>query len=413
VPSVINMPAVAAGATEVVLAEWSVEEGASFGPRDAYAVIETDKATVDLEHDSDAVLLRRLVPAGATVGIGAPIALVAAPGEEVPDLEAALAAAGVRTAAAAPAKAPATAPETSEPSAAPEAPAAPEPGRVFTSPLARRLAREAGLDLAGLRGTGPRNRILRRDVERAVAARSEHRDTTAELETAESGTAESEAVPHTRVRRAVARRLVASTQEVPHFRVRGSARVDQLLDLRREVRDAGLEVSLNDLVVRAVARAHRAVPEMNVVWSQDAVAQHTRVDVGIAAATERGLLTPVVRDVADRPLREVVKDTRNLLERARTGRLTQDELEGGTVSVSNLGMYGIEDFDAIINPPQSSILAVGGVREEVVVEDGTPAVGRVLRFTLSVDHRPLDGAVAARWMRAFTDLVEAPAGILL
>ncbi|MBM9463456.1 2-oxo acid dehydrogenase subunit E2 [Aeromicrobium sp. YIM 150415] len=405
-PSIIHMPAVAAGAAEVVLAEWSVEEGAALVSAEPYAVIETDKAIVDLESETDGLLVRQLVAPGTSVEIGAPIALIAAPGEQVDDAEAALTDLGVG------AERPSPAADEVKDVEAP-APATPPTTRVFSSPLARRMAREAGLRVEDLRGTGPGGRIVRRDVEEAVAAAATA-DHSRAPSVSPAPAVEAPVRPSAadRVRRATAERLTASKQQIPHFYVRGSARVDRLLSLREELRDDETPVSVNDLIVRAVAQAHRAVPELNVVWDDGQIHSQERVDIAIAVATDRGLLTPVVRDVAGRSLREVVASTRDLLDRAKSGRLAQHELEGGSVSVSNLGMFGVEDFAAIINPPQSSILAVGAVTEQVIVVDGAPVVGRVLRFTLSVDHRPVDGVVAARWMRCFTDLLEHPLRIL-
>lgn len=426
-PTLIRMPAVAAGATEVVLAEWPVAEKQAFAAHQTYAVIETDKAVVDLEAEADGVLVRALVPAGAKVEVGDPIALVAAPGEQVDDVEAALSALGISTPDAPDAH---VFPErrevpepAAEPAAAPAAPAAPPAAdrRVFASPLARRLARDAGLATADLVGTGPGGRVVRRDVERAIAARhtgAEAAAATAPVPTptsvpsapASTGTTE---VPHTRLRRAVATRLTQSKQQAPHFYVSGSARVDRLLALRAEVVEAtGTKVSVNDLVVRAVGRAHQLVPELNVTWSDDAVVQHSQVDIGIAVSTERGLMTPVVTDVTGRSLLDLASATKDLATRAAEGGLRQHELEGGTVAVSNLGMFGVEEFSAIINPPHASILAVGAARQEAVVVDGALEVGTVMRFVLSVDHRPVDGVVAGRWMAAFVRLLEHPAGIL-
>lgn len=399
-PSLIRMPAVAAGATEVVLAEWPVAEAASFVAHQTYAVIETDKAVVDLEAEADGVLVRALVPAGAKVEVGAPIALVAAPGEQVDDVAAALASLGVA--------------DTARPE--------PDRRRVFASPLARRLARDAGLTTADLTGTGPGGRVVRRDVELAIAARHAAPATTPAATPAAApdvpavaappagGTTE---VPHSRLRRAVAARLTQSKQETPHFYVSGTARVDRLLALREEITEAtGTKVSVNDLVVRAVARTHELVPELNVTWTDNAVVRHERVDVGIAVATDRGLVTPVVTDVTGRSVLDLARTTRDLATRAAEGGLRQHELEGGTVAVTNLGMLGVEEFSAIINPPHASILAVGAARQEAVVVDGALEVGTVMRVVLSVDHRPVDGVAAGRWMQAFLRLVEHPAGVL-
>jgi pyruvate dehydrogenase E2 component (dihydrolipoamide acetyltransferase) len=219
--------------------------------------------------------------------------------------------------------------------------------------------------------------------------------------------------PLSRMRRAVAARLTESVTSAPHFYVRGVARVDELLRMRADLNDgAEVKVSVNDLVVKAVAKAHRSVPEMNVVWTGEAIRSFSSVDVAVAVATDTGLVTPVVRGVDALPVTAIARATRDFAARAREGRLQQSELEGGTVTVSNLGMYGVEEFAAILNPPQASILAVGAAREEAVVTDGRLEVGTVLRVTLSVDHRPVDGAIAARWMAAFVSLLERPVRIL-
>jgi pyruvate dehydrogenase E2 component (dihydrolipoamide acetyltransferase) len=229
----------------------------------------------------------------------------------------------------------------------------------------------------------------------------------------EFGAASYTDVPNTRMRQAIARRLTESKQTAPHFYVRGSARVDRLLALRREVNEDGaVKVSVNGLLVKAVACAHVRVPGLNVQWAGDAIRHFDGVDVAVAVATEHGIVTPVVRGVDRLSVSEVAVRTRDLAERARDRRLQQHELEGGTITVTNLGMYGTEEFAAIINPPQAAILAVGAARPEAVAKDGEVAVATVLHVTLAVDHRPVDGATAADWMRTFLSLLERPAQIL-
>jgi pyruvate dehydrogenase E2 component (dihydrolipoamide acetyltransferase) len=206
---------------------------------------------------------------------------------------------------------------------------------------------------------------------------------------------------------------VESKQTAPHFYLRATLRADRLVALRAELNEgAPTRVSLNDLMIRAVAAAHLRVPEMNVVWTPDAVRAHHTVDIAVAVATDRGLVTPVVRDVASLSVTALAARVRDLAARARDGKLRQDELEGGTISVTNLGMYGVDEFAAIINPPHAAILAVGAVRDEPVVEDGALAVGKLMTVTLSVDHRPVDGVVAARWLAELRDLIEHPVRIL-
>jgi pyruvate dehydrogenase E2 component (dihydrolipoyllysine-residue acetyltransferase) len=414
---VLRMPGVAANATDAVLAEWLVEESGDFAAADAIATVETEKAAVDVEADMAGRVLKTLVPPGAQVEVGDPIAVLGDPGEQVDDLDALLASLGV---------APATevvVPERrdvpSDPeSAAPlaeevEIPTVPDPrpagavnGRVFASPLARKIARDNGLGFDEITGTGPRGRILRRDVDAALVGRVA---TPAERPVA----AAYEEIPHSRIRRATARRLTESKQNAPHFYVRATVRAEKLLALRATLnQDESIRVSVNDLVVKAVAAAHVRVPEMNVTWTEDAVRRYAAVDIAVAVATDRGLMTPVVRDVASLTLTRLSANVRDLAERARDGKLRQDDLEGGTIAVTNLGMYGVEEFAAILNPPQAAILAVGAARPEPVVVDGRIEPATVLRVTLSVDHRPVDGVIAARWMTAFVSLLERPVRIL-
>jgi pyruvate dehydrogenase E2 component (dihydrolipoamide acetyltransferase) len=414
----LRMPEVAANTLEATLSDWPLGEGAEFSDGDAIATVETDKAVVDVPAEGRGVIVRTLVAPGATVAVGAPMALLADPGEVVDDVDAVLRDLGGAAGAAA-VETPAPVDDPDAPVALdgqtpPEAvvgPATPaRPVRIFASPLARRLARDLGLELEDLAGTGPGGRIVRDDVRRAAAARE---TAPAPASAPEGGAPAYEDVPHSRMRRAIAARLAGSHREAPVFQLRGSARVDALLALRAQLNDSGpVKVSLNDLVVAAAARTHVAVPELNVIWTPDAVRRFRQVDVAVAVATDRGLVTPVLRDVGGRTVTAIATAGADLVERARAGTLRQDELEGGALTVSNLGAFGVEDFTAVINPPQSAILAVGAARQEAVVTDGALGVATVLRVTLSVDHRPVDGATAARWLRAFLALLEAPLRIL-
>lgn len=429
---VLRMPGVAANATEAVLAEWLVEEEGDFAAADAIATVETEKAAVDVEADAAGRLLKTLVPPGAQVEVGDPIAVLGDPGEEVDDLDALLSSLGV---------APATdvvVPErrdvpTDPESAAPLAeeiekpaplvlqPAGRLDGRVFASPLARKLAKDAALNIDEIAGTGPRGRILRRDVDAVVAARastnaawgkSEEEQTVPPAVPAVGATTYDE-IPHSRIRRATARRLNESKQQVPHFYLRATVRAEALLALREELNDGvDTRISVNDLVVKAVATAHRRVPDMNVTWTEDAVRRYHAADVAVAVATDRGLMTPVLRDVGSLRISALAAAVRDAAARAREGRLRPDELEGGSIAVTNLGMFGVEEFAAIINPPQAAILAVGAIQDEPVVESGAVVAGKVLHLTLSVDHRPVDGVVAARWLEGLVRLLEHPARAL-
>jgi pyruvate dehydrogenase E2 component (dihydrolipoamide acetyltransferase) len=439
VAHLLRVPEIAAGTTEAVLATWPVAENSPYSATDVIATVETAKAVIDIEAEENGVILRRLVPEGADVAVGQPIALIGAPGESAENIEDELRAQGITPATPAVVAAPApAAPAPAPQSAAPQSAAAGAngaPGRIFISPLARRLARASDLDLWAIPGTGPNGRIMRRDVERAArTVTDDPAETQAEAQPAakpgtppvviapgtpaaviapESG--DYREVPHSRGRRAIATRLTMSKQTVPHFYVSGTARAGKLLRLRAELNEGagGVRISLNDLVIKAVARAHQLVPAMNVVWTPDAVRSFTWVDVGVAIASPRGLVTPVLRAVDRSGIGAVAAAVGDLVERAGSGRLTPRELEGGTTTVTNLGMFGTENFAAIINPPQASILAVGAVRSVPVVKKGKLAVGSVMEVTLSVDHRAVDGSTAAEWMRAFVSVIQHPAQILL
>jgi pyruvate dehydrogenase E2 component (dihydrolipoamide acetyltransferase) len=437
VPTLLRMPEVAANATEAVLADWLVAENVEFAAAHPIASVETEKAVVDVEAEDAGVVLKTLVPPGAQVEVGAPIALLGTPGEKVGDLDEVLAELGVSVSSApviperrdvpdVPRVDPGSGapvppePEPAAPVVSRLAALAPQPseprqnGRVFASPLARKIAKDNGLAVEDLVGTGPRGRILRRDVDAAVANQSvvEVRGAPAtSLETTAPALVAAD-IPHNRLRRATAARLTESKQTAPHFYVRATVRAEALVALRAEINAGDVKVSVNDLVVKAVAAAHRAVPEMNVMWTADAVRTFDTVDVAVAVATDRGLMTPVVRDVTSLSVSAVADKVRDLATRARAGKLKQDELEGGTISVTNLGMYGVEEFAAIINPPHAAILAVGAVRDEPVVEDGAVVPGKLMTVTLSVDHRPVDGVVAARWLAVLKELLEHPVRML-
>jgi pyruvate dehydrogenase E2 component (dihydrolipoamide acetyltransferase) len=453
----LRMPEVAANAVEAVLSEWPVPENTPFTAQDPIATVETEKAVVDVPADANGVILKTLVTAGTVVEVGTPIALLGDPGELVEDLGALLAELGV-------APDPVTASSVMPPANAPEGVAVKGDSvangsgvadgagatngagvahgdsaangagvangdgvRIFSSPLARRLAREAGLEIANLTGTGPGGRIVRRDVEQATGALAAEPQVSPPLDPGavvprasvtveQTEVAAYEDIPHTRMRRAIAARLTESTREAPHFYLRGTARVDRLLRLRERLNDSGtvssVKISVNDLVVTAAARAHVLVPAMNVIWTADAVRSFSAVDISVAVATDGGLVTPVLRGVDRMTLSAVAAASSDLVRRARSGQLRQDELDGGTLTVTNLGGHGTEEFAAIINPPQSAILAVGAALEAPVVRRGKLRVGNVMRVTLSIDHRPIDGVVAARWMAAFLALLESPVRIL-
>ncbi|MBU1586882.1 MAG: 2-oxo acid dehydrogenase subunit E2 [Actinobacteria bacterium] len=404
--AVIRMPAALAGVTEGAIQTWLAQAGDTIAVGAPLAEIETEKAVVEYQSEVGGTVARLLVAAGDNVAVGTPIAVVLAAGEGDDAIGPALAAAGMSAepeapAAAAPAAAPA-------PVAAPAAVQAEAAGdRLFASPIVRRLARERGIDLSAVTGSGPEGRIVRRDLDGAQVAPA------AAPAVAPAPAPGSTDVPLTGMRRAIARRLTESKTTVPHFYVTAHCNVGELLELRKRVNSAiETKVSVNDFVLKAVAGALRAVPEANAIWGGDVIRRFDTVDLAVAVAVEGGLLTPVLRGVESLTLTQVAAAVADAAARARAGKLRQEELEGGSFSVSNLGMYGVDEFSAILNPPQSGILAVGAAKERPIVVDGQLAVGSVMTVTLSADHRVIDGAVAAQWMAKFVALIENPVAIL-
>lgn len=474
--TVLRMPGISADSTEAVLMEWNVTPGGEVSRGDVVASVETEKAVVELEAEDDGVLLKTLAAAGETVSVGGPIAVFVRAGEEAAGEEAILAELGLSGGSG---RGPqASGPlegvdeERSQDMLVPDAQPAMERaaddvvtadqsgtgdrgadvdgaggdrrGRVFASPLVRRMAGQAGLRLEDIEGSGPRGRIVRRDVERVLSQEVAQPDVvddqspTAPAEEPGSAAAAPSPpraqqqpagrpaaagspatftdVPHTKFRRAVASALTASKQQVPHFYLRASCRVDDLLELRARVNaESGTKITINDFVVKAASRAMVEVPDMNVVWTPDAVRRFESVDIAVAMASERGLLTPVVRSVQSRALSDLSESIKALGARANAGTLKQQELEGGSMTISNLGMFGVEEFTAIINPPQVAILAVGAATSQPVPRRGRGKVkfGSFVNVVLSVDHRPVDGAMAAQWLQKFKELVESPFRLLV
>jgi pyruvate dehydrogenase E2 component (dihydrolipoamide acetyltransferase) len=417
--AIVRMPSVLAGASEATIAHWLVALGDSVSVGTPLAEIETEKALVEYAAEEAGVVGRLVLGEGDSGEIGDAIAVLLSTGETDADIDAALggsapsAASPQPTSVAAAQVASAGAPAPSPPAPAPSPPAnghqAAKPGgRVFASPLVRKLAGERGIDLAGLAGTGPNGRIVRRDLERFLAAPQGPAVRPAPVELAPAAApAGATLIPHTPMRRAIARRLTESKAAVPHFYLTAECVVDELLALRGRVNETSpVKVSVNDFVLAAVAAAFTDVPDANVTWTDEGLLTYRSVDISIAVATEGGLVTPVLRGVEGMKLSAIARASAALAARARERKLRQHELEGGTFTVSNLGMYGTAEFSAIINPPQSGILAVGAARAQPVVVDGSLAVATVMRCTLSVDHRAIDGALAARWLAAFTARLE-------
>ncbi|MBX6321552.1 MAG: 2-oxo acid dehydrogenase subunit E2, partial [Rhodospirillaceae bacterium] len=303
----------------------------------------------------------------------------------------------------------------------PQAPAAPTGERIFASPLARRMAAQAGIDLATLRGSGPHGRIVKADIEAAVAAGPAPAARApaaprAELPAAETfGLPPFTEVPHSMIRKTIARRLTEGVRDLPHFHLTIDCEIDALLRIRQELnaKSDQYKLSVNDFVVRAAALALKKEPALNASWTETAMRQYERVDISVAVAIPAGLITPVIRGADAKGLAEISNEMRALAERARAGKLKPEEYTGGSFSVSNLGMFGIRSFTAVINPPQAAILAVGAGEQRPIVRDGALAVATVMSCTLTTDHRVADGATAARFLAAFKKLVEDPLQMLL
>jgi len=412
------MPKLSDTMEEGRILRWLRRKGDPIETGQALAEVETDKATVEMEAYTSGTILELVAEEGQFARIGDLIAVIGSPGEDISAL----------LAAAAPAAPPAAAPPAGSPAPAPpprtaapaEAvpPAATADSRAGTaaspvgralkaSPLAIRMAAESGLDLSTVRGSGPQGRIIKRDIEAAMAAPAAGPFPRAFVPPAGQGPEVRDVVLST-VRRTIAKRLVQSKGPVPHFYLTVDIEMDRAWSAYRAIRDRKLPISINDIVVKASALALRRHPELNASFAGDHVKQYSRVHIGIAVALDDGLVTPVLRDADLKPLEVISEEARALAERARARKLQPDEYTGATFSISNLGMMGIEEFSAIINPPEAAILAVGAVRQVPVVVDGAVGTGWRMKLTLSVDHRVADGAAGARFLQTLRTFLEHP-----
>lgn len=451
-PINITMPALSPTMEEGNLAKWLVKEGDTVKSGDVIAEIETDKATMEVEAVDEGVVAKLVVPAGTEgVKVNALIAILAADGEDVgtaasgggasaPKAEAQPAKANAE-----PAKAEAPASENTESPPQAQAPAAAKTDgdkRVFSSPLARRLAKEAGLDLSAMTGTGPKGRVIKSDVEKAVAggtgkaapATSAAPATAAAPTTASAPKGMSDEqvlknfaegsydlVPHDGMRKTIAKRLQESKQTIPHFYVSVDCELDALLSLRAQLNAAAPEkdgkpaykLSVNDMVIKALALALRDVPDANVSWTETSMVKHKHADVGVAVSIPGGLITPIVRSAELKSLSAISNEMKDLGARAKGRKLKPDEYQGGTTAVSNMGMMGVKNFAAVVNPPHATILAIGAGEERVVVKKGEMKVATVMTVTLSTDHRAVDGALGAELLGAFKRYIENPMGMLV
>jgi pyruvate dehydrogenase E2 component (dihydrolipoamide acetyltransferase) len=459
-PINILMPALSPTMEKGNLAKWLKKEGDAVKTGDVIAEIETDKATMEYEAVDDGVMAKIVVPEGtADVAVNQLIAVMAQEGEDVKQAAADAgkdaAAPKAPAAAAQPAAAPATASAQAKPAVPTPQAQAPKPApteqkpavnghgggasgdRVFSSPLARRIAKDAGIELGRIQGTGPHGRVIARDVEAAKAGGGLRAPAAAPASASAPASAPSmsdqqiralyeegsyDFIPHDGMRRTIAQRLTASTQTVPHFYLTIDCDIGKLLDAREEINASApkdkdgkpaYKLSVNDFVIKALALALQKVPDANVSWTDAGMLRHKHSDVGVAVAMPNGLITPIIRNAESKSLSTISDEMKDFAARARARKLKPNEYQGGTTSVSNLGMFGITDFTAVINPPQSTILAVGTGEERAVVRDGKIVAAHIMSVTMSCDHRAVDGALGAVLVGAFKSLIENPVMMLV
>ena len=420
----ILMPALSPTMTEGNLARWLKQEGERVKAGDVIAEIETDKATMEVEAVDEGILGRILVPAGTQgVKVNDVIAVLVEAGEAVPAAGAAPKAAP----AAVPAPA-APAPIAAAPVAIAPAPAAASGDRVFASPLARRMAAQAGLDIGQIAGSGPNGRIVKADVDAALSRGPAPAPVATVPAPAAAPrpvapvaiTAPYTAVPNSSIRKVIARRLAESKATIPHFYVSSDVEIDALLKIRADLNarspkdgPGAFKLSVNDLVIKATAVTLRRFPNVNAMWTEDAILQLHDVDISVAVSIPDGLITPIVKNADIKGLAAISTEMKDLAARAKTGKLKPEEFQGGGFSISNMGMYGVRDFAAIINPPQAGILAVSAGEQRPVVKNGALAIATVMTLTLSVDHRVIDGALAAEFLQALKRNIEDPLSLML
>jgi pyruvate dehydrogenase E2 component (dihydrolipoamide acetyltransferase) len=436
----ILMPALSPTMTEGTLSRWLKKEGEAVRAGDVIAEIETDKATMEVEAVDEGVLGKILVADGTQgVKVNEPIAILVNEGEAVPTAAPAAkpvaAPAPAPTPKAEPAKAEPARQETKQPETPRPTPQATAPAgnghdtgddRIFVSPLARRMAKQSGVDLATLKGSGPNGRIVKADIESvlqkgpaAPVATATPAPTAARAPTP-AITAPHKLVPHSSIRKVIARRLTEAKSTIPHFYVSMDVEIDAMIKLLNELNakspkegDNAYLITINDLVIKASAATLRRVPTVNAAWTDDAMVLFEDVDISVAVAIPDGLITPIVRRADQKGLSTISREMKDLAGRARTGKLKPEEFQGGGFSISNMGMFGVTEFSAIINPPQAAILAVAAGQKRPVVKQDSLAIATVMTCTLSVDHRVVDGALGATWLREFKRIVEDPLSLLL
>lgn len=420
-PVKILMPTLSPTMSEGNLASWLVKEGDSVASGDVIAEIETDKATMEVEAAEDGVLGKIVVPAGSeNVAVNSVIAILLEEGESLDDIVDEAVDSGAEPPKASDTSDVGEVSDTGEVSAKPPPPtetsappqASPNDKRIFITPLARRLAKENNIDIALLSGSGPHARIIKADIDAALQSGSATKAVSAETQIV--GESEFELVKLNSMRKVIAARLSESKQTVPHFYLSRHCELDALLDARKQLNaDGTVKISVNDMIIKACGMALRQVPAANAQWAGDAIRLYRRADVSVAVAIEGGLITPIIRQVENKGLGAIAEEMRDLADKARRGKLLPEQYQGGSFSLSNLGMYGIDDFAAVINPPQACILAVGAGSEQAVVRNGAIVIRTMMTLTLSVDHRAVDGAVGAEFLKSVVGFIENPIRLLL
>ena len=428
---IVTMPKLGFDMAEGTLVRWMITEGGEVAKGAVLAEIETDKATVEVEASASGILYRYLVEEGAVVPVGTPIAVIAAPGEEVKDLptvsreEAPAGEPAGATAEAAPQQV------EIETEASEASPVVEESGRLKASPLARRMAQDLNLDLSSIKGSGPGGRIVKKDLGLAAqagqAAPVAKQPAAAGVAPAKPGlpavewtpgapVPADERIPLAKLRALIGKRMVEAKREVPHFYITSVYDAGPLMELRTRVNQQlpeDAKASVNDFLIKAVALTLRGFPNLNASLTDAEIVRHGHVNIGVAVAVENGLMTVVVKDADQKPLRLISQEVREMVSRARQGKVKPEDIEGSTFSISNLGMYGVDEFIAIINPPEAGILAVGAVQQVPVVENGEVKAGMRLKATISADHRISDGAEAAQFMQALGEFIENPLRLFL
>ncbi|MCC8416081.1 MAG: pyruvate dehydrogenase complex dihydrolipoamide acetyltransferase [Rickettsia endosymbiont of Gnoriste bilineata] len=412
-PIKILMPALSPTMTEGNIAKWLKKDGDKVAPGDVIAEIETDKATMEVEAVEEGILAKIIVPQGTeNVAVNSLIAVLLEEGEDISLLDNFIS--NIDNAAKPSAKPAIVVEESKSVNLTPENKTIKDTARIYASPLARRLAAIDNIDLSNIQGSGPHGRIIKKDVLSYLVQPTN----SGKIRAVNRNNQEYRAVPNNNIRKIIAKRLLESKQTIPHFYLSIECNMDKLLDIREDINkslieESNIKISVNDFVILAVAKALKIIPEANASWDESAIRYYNNVDVSVAVAIDNGLITPIVRNADQKDLVTLSRELQTLIKKARDNKLTPEEFQGGGFSVSNLGMYGVKSFNAIINPPQSCILAIGASSKRPIVDNDQIKVATMMDVSLSSDHRVVDGAVGAKFLASFKKFIESPALMLI